>query len=61
MQRPIYCKALMNAEKRYLASKKLVMALVTLIRKLKPYFQAHTITAITNLLFWQGFFVDPLS
>lgn len=41
-------KRFADAESRYLEIKKLALALVTLARKLKPYFQAHTIMVMTN-------------
>ena len=47
-QRPVYCKAFRVAEERYPRMDKLVFALVTATRKLKPYFQAHTIIVLTD-------------
>ena len=41
-------RALRGAEERYLPMEKLAFALVTVARKLKPYFQAHTIIVLTN-------------
>ena len=39
-----YCsRALRGAEERYPRMKKLILALVTVARKVRPYFQAHTI------------------
>ena len=39
-----YCsRALREAEERYLRMEKLILALATAARKLRPYFQAHTI------------------
>ena len=44
-QQPVYyCgRALRGAEERYSKMEKLVLALVTTARRLRPYFQAHTI------------------
>ena len=43
-----YCRrALRGAEERYLRMEKLILALVTAARKLRPYFQAHTIEVPT--------------
>ncbi|XP_075633988.1 uncharacterized protein LOC142606549 [Castanea sativa] len=41
-------RALRGAEERYPQMEKLAFALVTAARKLKPYFQAHTINVLTN-------------
>ena len=44
-----YCRrALRGAEERYPSMEKLIMALVTAARKLRPYFQAHTIEVPTE-------------
>ena len=45
VQHPIYycSRALRGAEERYPRMEKLILALVTASRKLRPYFQAHTI------------------
>ena len=44
-----YCsRALRGAEERYPKMEKLILALVTLARKLRPYFQAHTIEVPTE-------------
>ena len=44
-----YCsRALRGAEERYPKMEKLIMALVTAARKLRPYFQAHTIEISTE-------------
>ena len=45
MQHPVYycSRALRGAEERYTRMEKLILALVTTARKLRPYFQAHTI------------------
>uniref|UniRef100_A0A2N9GJ69 Uncharacterized protein n=1 Tax=Fagus sylvatica TaxID=28930 RepID=A0A2N9GJ69_FAGSY len=49
-QMPVYytSRALRGAEERYLPMEKLAFALVTAARKLRPYFQAHTIVLLTN-------------
>uniref|UniRef100_A0A2N9H0S8 Integrase catalytic domain-containing protein n=1 Tax=Fagus sylvatica TaxID=28930 RepID=A0A2N9H0S8_FAGSY len=49
-QLPVYytSRALRGAEERYPLMKKLAFALVTATRKLRPYFQAHTIVLLTN-------------
>ena len=49
-QQPIYfiSKAFRGAEERYPQMEKLAFALVTAARKLKPYFQAHTIIVLTD-------------
>ena len=41
-------RALRGVEERYLPMEKLAFALVTTTRKLKPYFQAHTMVVLTN-------------
>jgi hypothetical protein len=41
-------KAFQGAEERYPAMEKLALALVVAARKLRPYFQAHTIIVLTN-------------
>ena len=45
VQHPVYycSRALRGAEERYPRVEKLILALVTTARKLRPYFQAHTI------------------
>ena len=45
VQHPVYycSRALKGAEERYPMMEKLILALVTAARKLRPYFQAHTI------------------
>ena len=40
---------MVDAEKRYPATEKLVLAFIISARKLQPYFQAHTIAVVTNL------------
>ena len=49
-QLPVYyvSKALLDAESRYPLMEKLVLALVTAARKLRPYFQGHPITVYTS-------------
>jgi hypothetical protein len=49
-QLPVYytSRALRGAEERYPPMEKLAFALVTAARKLRPYFQAHTIVVLTN-------------
>ena len=41
-------RALRGAEERYPPMEKLAFALVTTARKLKPYFQAHTVVVLTD-------------
>ncbi|CAL8084641.1 unnamed protein product [Prunus armeniaca] len=41
-------KALQSAELRYPSLEQLALALVVLARRLRPYFQAHEITVLTN-------------
>ena len=50
VQHPVYyCnRALREAEERYPRMEKLILALVTAARKLRPYFQAHTIEVPTE-------------
>ena len=50
VQHPVYyCnRALRGAEERYPRMDKLILALVTAARKLRPYFQAHTIEIPTK-------------
>ena len=43
-----------GAEKRYPPMEKLAFALVTVARKLKSYFQAHTVIVLTNKLLRQA-------
>ena len=49
-QWPVYftSRAFRGAEERYPRMEKLAFALVTAARKLKPYFQAHTIIVLTD-------------
>ena len=55
VQHPVnYCsRALRGAEERYPRMEKLILALVTAVRKLHPYFQAHTIEVPTEYLMKQ--------
>ena len=50
LQHPVYycSRALRGAEERYPKMEKLILALVTAARKLRPYFQAHTIEISTE-------------
>ncbi|KAK0580936.1 hypothetical protein LWI29_007867 [Acer saccharum] len=50
IQKPIYytSKALLPAETRYSPAEKMALALITAVRKLRPYFQAHKIGVYTN-------------
>ena len=50
VQKPVYyvSQALRGAEERYLPMEKLAFALVTVARKLKPYFQAYTVNVLTD-------------
>ena len=50
VQHPVYycSRALRGAEERYLRMEKLILALVTTARKIRPYFQAHTIEVPTE-------------
>ncbi|XP_075649819.1 uncharacterized protein LOC142620315 [Castanea sativa] len=50
VQKPVYfiSRALRGAKERYPPMEKLAFALVTAARKLKPYFQAHTINVLTD-------------
>ena len=49
-QRPVYfiSRAFRVTEERYPRMEKLAFALITATRKLKPYFQAHTIEVLTD-------------
>ena len=55
VQHPVYyySSALRGVEERYLRMEKLILALVTVARKLRPYFQAHTIEVPTEYLMKQ--------
>ena len=50
VQFPIYYtnRALQGAEGRYSRIEKLAFALITFARRLRPYFQAHTIVVLTD-------------
>ena len=50
VQKPVYyaSRAFRGAKERYPPMEKLAFALVTVARKLKPYFQAHTVVVLTN-------------
>ena len=50
IQQPVYyySRALRGAEERYPKMEKLILALVTTARRLRPYFQAHTIEIPTE-------------
>ena len=50
VQHPVYycSRALRGAEERYPKMEKLILALVIAARKLRPYFQAHTIEVLTE-------------
>ena len=50
VQKPVYytSRALRGAEERYPPMEKLTFTLVTAARKLKPYFQAHTVIILTD-------------
>ena len=50
VQQPVYycSRALRGAEERYPKMEKLVLALVTIAKRLQPYFQAHTIEIPTK-------------
>ena len=55
IQLPVYYTswALRGAEERYPPMEKLSFALITAARKLKPYFQAHTIVVRTKKPLWK--------
>ena len=48
VQKPVYYtnRALCGADERYPPMEKLAFALITAARKLKPYFQAHTVIVL---------------
>ena len=56
VQKPVYYAswALHGAEERYPPMEKLAFVLVSAARKLKPYFQAHTVVVWTDRPLWQG-------
>ena len=47
-------QALQGVEERYPLMEKLTFALVTTNRKLKPYFQAHTVVVLTDKPLWRA-------
>ena len=51
VQRPVYyvSKSLHEAEVRYLLLEKAILAMVHATRKLRHYFQAHTVIILTQL------------
>ena len=55
VQQPVYyySQALRGAEERYPKMEKLILALVTTSKKLRPYFQAHTVEVPTEYLMKQ--------
>ena len=55
VQKPMYyaIRALREPEERYPPMEKLAFTLVTAARKLKPYFQAHTIVVLTDKPLWR--------
>ena len=50
VQKPVYyaSQAFRGAEERYPPMEKLAFTLVTVARKLKPYFQAYTVTILID-------------
>ena len=56
VQKPVYYanRALRGAEERYPPMEKLAFALVTVARKLKPYFQANMVVVLTDKPLWQA-------
>ncbi|XP_075640351.1 uncharacterized protein LOC142612113 [Castanea sativa] len=56
VQKPVYfiSRTLRGVEERYPRMEKLTFALVTAARKLKPYFQAHTINVLTDKPLWRA-------
>ena len=50
VQKPVYYanRAFRGVEERYPPMEKLVFALVMVTRKLKPYFQTHTVIILTD-------------
>ena len=55
VQQPVYycSRVLRGAEERYPKIEKMILALVTTSRKLRPYFQAHTVEVPTEYLMKQ--------
>ena len=56
VQKPVYyaSRALRDVEERYPPMEKLAFALVTVARKLKPYFQANMVVVLTDMPLWQA-------
>ena len=56
VQKSVYYtnRALRGAEERYPPMEKLAFALITASRKLKSYFQAHTVVILTDKPIWQA-------
>ena len=56
VQKPVYyaSRAFCGVEERYPPMEKLTFALVTVARKLKLYFQAHTVIVLTDKSLWQA-------
>lgn len=54
MQYLIYfvSKTLLDAKFRYMILEKLILALVTTVWKLKPYFESHIVEVVTSHLIW---------
>ena len=54
-QRPVFCvsRMLLDAETRYSAMEKMVLALVNATKKLRHYFESHPIIVITDFLIKQ--------
>lgn len=50
MQKPVYyvSQVLRGAETRYSLAEQLVLALIVAVRKLRPYFQSHTVQVLTD-------------
>ena len=50
-QKPIYyiSRVLRNVEIRYSQIEKVIFAIITTIRQLRPYFQAHSVKVLTDL------------
>jgi len=56
VQKPIYyaSRALHGVEERYPPMEKLAFTLITVARKLKPYFQTHTVIVRTDKPLWRA-------
>ena len=56
VQKPVYyaSRVLRGVEERYLPMEKLAFALVMAARKLKPYFQAHTVIVLIDKPLWRA-------